>query len=262
MRRVLLLSALLAPVFAAEGSKPVEGPKPAPATTAAPQPFLGVRFDENSLQLDSEPGMPVNAVVPGSTAQSLGLQDGDRLLSINGKAVEKTDDLKTILGGSKVGDAISIEFIHAGQKTAANGTLAERPKPATVAREVERLNQKLSEVQELAAAKSREPTLGEILQQLKDIEAGLPRAVAAFKKQYPDGEFDIKIQVSITSDKHAKDPIVLSNSQALPDKPAETGEKKDDKKAEDKKADDKKDGDKDKKDAAKPETPPAPDAKK
>lgn len=235
MRRVLLLSALLVPVFAADvkpaDTKPIDV-KSSPAAINPPQPFLGVRFDENSLQLDQEPGMPVAAVVPGSTAQTLGLVDGDRLLSINGKPVEKTEDLKAVLGGSKIGDPIIVEYIHAGQKSTTQGALAERPKPATLAREVDKLGQKLSEVQDLAAAKGREPTLGEILQQLKDIETGLPRAVAAFKKQYPDGEFDIKIQVSITSDKHAKDPIVLTNAQALPEKEG----KKDDGKPVDPKA--------------------------
>ena len=107
---------------------------------------------------------------------------------------------------------------HAGQKNSASGLLIERPKPAVLAKEVDQLNQKLAEVKELANAKSREPSLGEVLQQLKDIESGLPRAVAAFKKQYPDGEFDIKIQVTIVSDKKAKNPLEFSNAQALPEK--------------------------------------------
>ena len=108
--------------------------------------------------------------------------------------------------------------------------LVERPKPATLAKDVERMNLKLAEVRELAESQKREPTLAEILQQLKDIEAGLPRAVAAFKKQFPDGEFDIRLQVVITSDKNAKNPIEFSNQ----------GSKTDDKKVDEKKADSKK----------------------
>lgn len=235
MRRALLLSSLLLPVFAAEqppapkpadgGAKPAESAKP-------PAPFLGLRFDENAVTIDAEPGMPVSEVVRGSTVETLGLEAGDRLLSINGRAMEKTTDVATALAGSKVGDAVAIEYQRGTQKSTVKGPLQERPRPATLAKEVDRLNQKLAEVKELADAKGREPSLGEILQQLKDIEAGLPRAVAAFKKQYPDGEFDIRIQVTIVSDKHAKDPISFSNAQATPTP--------DDKKTDEKKADDKK----------------------
>jgi hypothetical protein len=78
---------------------------------------------------------------------------------------------------------------------------------------------------------------------LKDIEAGLPRAVAAFKKQFPDGEFDIRLQVVISSDKNAKNPVEFSNQSKVDDKKADE-KKVDDKKADDKKVDDKKVDDK------------------
>jgi hypothetical protein len=235
MHRLLLSSLLVATAYAAEpATTPV--PKPAEATPAstapAPKPFLGVRFDENSVSLDTEPGMPINEVVNGSTVQAMGLESGDRLLTVNGKPTEKTTDLTSILGGSKVGDQVTVEYVRAGKKSQVQGPLLERPKPAALAREVDKLNQKLSEVKDLAEAKSREPSLGEILQQLKDIESGLPRAVAAFKREYPNGEFDISITVKIVSDKTAKDPLEFSNAQAVPepvkptDKPKEkTGEK-------------------------------------
>lgn len=199
-------------LLGAAETTPVEPPKP--ATAAAPVPFVGVRFDANSIALDQEPGMPIQEVVVGSTAQQLGLEAGDRLLTINGKAIEKPEEISALLAGAKVGDPITIESLHGGKHTVAKGTLSERPKPAALAKEVERLNQKLAEVKELADAQKREPSLAEILQQLKDIETGLPRAVAAFKKQYPNGDFDIRIQVVITSDRTAANPIELSNLPA------------------------------------------------
>ena len=243
MYRTLFLSVLLTTAALAADTKPVEV-KPADVKPAevkpgdvkpgdkatAPKPFLGLRFDESAVSLDKEPGMPISEVVQGSTAQSLGLESGDRLLTLNSKATERTDDLSVILAGAKVGDAVSLEYLRAGTKTLAQGVLAERPKPATLAKDVDRLNQKLAEVRELAESQKREPNLAEILQQLKDIEAGLPRAVAAFKKQFPDGEFDIRLQVVITSDKNAKNPVEFTNQSS----------KVDDKKVDDKKADDKK----------------------
>ena len=214
--RLLSLTLLAsAALLGAAETAPVEPPKPATAAAApVPVPFLGVRFDENSVALDQEPGMPINEVVTGSTAQQLGLEAGDRLLTINGKPVEKPDELKSLLAGAKVGDPITVESLRGGKHTVAKGTLSERPKPAALAKEVDRLTQKLAEVKELADAQKREPSLAEILQQLKDIETGLPRAVAAFKKQYPNGDFDIRIQVVITSDRTAANPIELSNLPA------------------------------------------------
>ena len=199
--------------------------------TATPKPFLGVRFDESAVSLDQDPGMPISEVVPGSTAQSMGLEAGDRLLTLNAKATERTDDISVILAGAKVGDAVKLEYLRAGTKTLTQGVLAERPKPATLAKDVDRLNQKLAEVRELAESHKREPTLAEILQQLKDIEVGLPRAVAAFKKQFPDGEFDIRLQVIITSDKNAKNPIEFSNQNSKTEDKKADGQKDDDKKA-------------------------------
>ena len=73
--------------------------------------------------------------------------------------------------------------------------------------------------------------MAEILQQLKDIEAGLPRAVAAFKKQFPDGEFDIRLQVVISSDKNAKNPIEFSNQNSKTEAKKADGKKDDEKKA-------------------------------
>ena len=242
-------------------AKPAEA-KPAdkakPGDKAAPKPFLGVRFDESAVSLDQEPGMPISEVVPGSTAQTMGLEAGDRLLTLNTKATERTDDLSVILGGAKVGDTVNLEYLRAGTKVQVQGVLVERPKPATLAKDVDRINKNLAEVRELAESQKREPTLAEILQQLKDIEAGLPRAVAAFKKQFPDGEFDIRLQVVITSDKHAKNPIEFSNQSSKTDDKKVDEKKADSKKMDEKKVDDKKVDDKkaDEKKTAEPTKPP------
>jgi S1-C subfamily serine protease len=153
MRRALLLSVMLSTWALGAEVKPADNKpadnKPAdvkPATSkpaekgTAPKPFLGVRFDESAVSLDQEPGMPISEVVTGSTAQSLGIEAGDRLLTLNGKATERTDDLSVILAGAKVGDPVSIEYIRGGSKTLVQGALSERPKPATLVKDVDRLN--------------------------------------------------------------------------------------------------------------------------
>jgi hypothetical protein len=61
-------------------------------------------------------------------------------------------------------------------------------------------------------ARTREPSLAELLRELQILQEQFPRAAAEFKKIYPKGEFSIVIR--ITSDATAKEPVDLLN---LPD---------------------------------------------
>jgi membrane-associated protease RseP (regulator of RpoE activity) len=256
MRLLPLLLCLPLATFAAE---PATEPTPAPATTtpaAAPvpeaKPFLGLRFDETAPNFATEPGIPVSEVVAGATAQTLGVEVGDRLLSINGKAIKGIADLQAILGGSKVGDTVTVSLDRNGSTLNLTGPLAAKPKPVQVSNELASAQKSLEEVRRLAASKAREPSLAELLQQLQDIQAGLPRAVAAFKKQYPNGTFDIRLSVTISSDATAKDPIEFTNVGK--DAPKQDAPKQDAAKPEAPKADTPK------KDTPKKDTP-KPDAK-
>ena len=189
---------------------PVSGPLPAPATgVTAPKPFLGVTIEE--ARAGEAPGLPISDVKALSTAASLGLEPGDRLLSVNGKSIKIVGDLQTILGGSKVGDLIQVEFTRSGTPQSAKGTLLPRHKPQDLPGEVASVQRQIEEVRQLAAAKAKEPSLSDILQQVKELEDGLPKAVAAFKKQYPDGTFDIRVSITISTDKNAKTPLEFTN---------------------------------------------------
>lgn len=216
---LLLLSAVLPAADPA--------PAPAPATTPAPaaqpdaKPFLGLRFDESAPNFSTEAGIPVSDVVPGATGASLGIEVGDRLTTINGKVIKGIPDLSAILGGSKVGDQVSVAVTRNGSPITFTGPLLARPRPVQIGQEVANAQKTLDEVKRLAESKAREPSLAELLQQLQDIQNGLPRAVAAFKKQYPNGTFDIRLSVTITSDATAKDPIEFTNAPKDGAKPAD-----------------------------------------
>ncbi|MBA2479575.1 MAG: PDZ domain-containing protein [Planctomycetes bacterium] len=219
----LLLACAL--TCAAEQTPPTPAPAPTPASAAAPadaqKPFLGIQVDptkENSF----DGGIVVSAVMPNSTAQAMGIQAGDVLLSINQKKMTKMDDLQAVIGAAKVGDVATIEFTRKGEKLTKSGPLQARPappKPTVVA-----LNDLQKQVEQLKARKDREPTLPEMLDdivtQLNALEKHLPKAAEAFKKQYPNGEFDISITIKISSDKTATNPVELG-------KPADDGAKKD-----------------------------------
>jgi hypothetical protein len=123
-----------------------------------------------------------------------------------------------------VGDPISVTYSRAGAEQAASGVLSERPRPVSLSREVEAIRNDLAAVKQLADEKRKQPTITEILEALRSIENDLPKAVAAFKEQYPDGEFDIDIRIRVVSDKNAKSPVQLGNvpgSLPGPSAPAE-----------------------------------------
>jgi membrane-associated protease RseP (regulator of RpoE activity) len=150
-------------------------------------------------------------VKPGGTAAAIGIEPNDTVTAINGTPIRSSDDLRTILAAAKLGDQVTVEFLRAGASKTVSGPLLERPRPANLAGELTAAKSELAALRALAKDKAKEPSLAEILQSLQDIDKRLPKAVAAFKKQYPNGEFDISIRIRITSDKDAKDPIEIGN---------------------------------------------------
>ncbi|MEV4641576.1 trypsin-like peptidase domain-containing protein [Actinoplanes sp. NPDC049548] len=70
-------------------------------------------------------GAQVSLVSPNSAAAKAGIEQGDVIKSVNGKAVNDSDDLVGIIQAAKVGDKVSITFARNGQEQTVNATLAE-----------------------------------------------------------------------------------------------------------------------------------------
>ncbi len=70
-------------------------------------------------------GAMVSLVTPNSAAAKAGLQQGDVVNSVNGKAVNDSDDLVGIIQSAKVGDKVTIVFTRNGQQQTVSATLAE-----------------------------------------------------------------------------------------------------------------------------------------
>ncbi|MFI7545900.1 trypsin-like peptidase domain-containing protein [Actinoplanes sp. NPDC049599] len=70
-------------------------------------------------------GALVSQVSPSSAAAKAGLQQGDVITSVNGKAVNDYDDLAGIIQANKVGDKVTVEFTRNGQQQTVSATLAE-----------------------------------------------------------------------------------------------------------------------------------------
>ena len=204
MRLIALfaLVALVCPGFAAE-PPPVDKPK------------LGVVLED--VPFDASQGIPVRSVAPGSTAAVLGLQTGDAIKSINGKPIAGFADLLAAIGGLKVGDAVTAEVMRKGTPLTLAGKMLPAVSPASVGRELGEAQAELDKLKRTVDARTREPTLGELIRELQMLQEQFPKAAAEFKKLYPNGEFSIAIR--ITSDKTAANPIDLMKDPT----PAPTG---------------------------------------
>lgn len=219
MLRSAALLLLLAPAiatFAGEAPAPTPtSPKPV-VVNPAPKPFLGVNVDENASSFDPSQGLPVTAVIPGSTAAAMGVQVGDLLRSFNGAKLAAQADLAAAIGKTKVGDEVTVEVTRPNgasqDKLTLKGPITVRPQVGSINKDLAALREEVLTLRKLQdERKAKELSLADMLKMLKEIEDNMPAAVAEFKKQYPKGEFNIQIKIDIVSDKTAKEPVTIGN---------------------------------------------------
>lgn len=83
---------------------------------------LGVVVEEldesyaRQLGVQSDEGLIIREVVDRSAAQYAGLLPNDVILSVNGKQMNKFEDLKRVVDYSKVGDTLDISILREGKK--------------------------------------------------------------------------------------------------------------------------------------------------
>jgi membrane-associated protease RseP (regulator of RpoE activity) len=73
----------------------------------------------------------VSSVIPGSLAGTLGIEKGDRILTVNGTAVTDVAQLRAALGTLQVGGDVTIVFERNGQKMTKSGKFATLNNPFT-----------------------------------------------------------------------------------------------------------------------------------
>ncbi|MHB8757233.1 MAG: S1C family serine protease [Bacillota bacterium] len=96
-------------------------------------PWLGVHpvdKDQAAIQLRQsfDHGVLVYKAVAGGPAAKAGLQDGDIILSIGGKAMESSSDVRTIVHTYKVGQRVQVTVLRNGGQKTFTVTLEETPK--------------------------------------------------------------------------------------------------------------------------------------
>jgi len=83
--------------------------------------YLGVRI------ADSDDGVTVTAVEPGSPADEAGLRIGDVIEAVDDTAIESAEQLVEVIGGYAPGDTITLTISWRGDSREVTVTLAERP---------------------------------------------------------------------------------------------------------------------------------------
>ncbi len=74
-----------------------------------------------------ETGQIVLGVVPGGPAAAANIVLGDVLLSIDGKPLQRTEEVQTALGPETVGKTVTAVIVRGGERTETKITVAERP---------------------------------------------------------------------------------------------------------------------------------------
>ena len=112
MRRRILTATLLCAALAV--------PAAAAAFHDARGGYLGVNL------APSKDGVLVTAVVPNSPAEKAGLEAGDRIVAVDGRAVATEKDLREALHGLDAGKRVTVEVKRDGDRKRLDATLGER----------------------------------------------------------------------------------------------------------------------------------------
>ena len=233
-----------APVPAAPGQTALPMPAGAPgeAPVRGPQGgrvWLGVILEEGA-SFDGKPQPKVTRVIPGSTAEKLGLQPGDQLTQLGDTPITSVDTFRTASATLKVGEMLTAKILRGTQHLDLKATIEAPPRPRDVLTDTDKVK---SEIADLRSANERAATtsrLEELLTLLNTVQKGLPESAAEFKKVYPKGTFNIQIKIDIQSDPAVPNPTPLPPA-VVPPKITATAlvaepVKPDDKKSEDKKS--------------------------
>ena len=223
-RSLFALTVLSLGIMAAEPTLPPVSPSPvtsAPTTPSRPNAgeappqapqgsrvWLGVILEEGA-SFDGKPQPKVTRVIPGSTAEKLGLQPGDQLLQMGDVPLTSVDSFRAASAQLKVGETLTAKILRGTQNLDLKVTIEAPLRPRDVLTEADKIKAEAADlrlVNERVATTSR---LEELLTLLNTVQKGLPESAAEFKKVYPKGTFNIQIKIDIQSDPTAPEATPL-----------------------------------------------------
>lgn len=95
---------------------------------AAVQPVEVPAALRSQLGISNTHGLIVMSTVPQGPADSARITLGDTLLTVDGKSLADIDDLKAALSADRIGQAVKVSLIRAGQLVNVEVTVGERPR--------------------------------------------------------------------------------------------------------------------------------------
>ena len=202
IRPAMVLTCLALGVMAAETPVTVPAaavPAPVGDTPRGPRVWLGVIL-EDGASFDGKPQPKIARVIPGSTAEKLGLLPGDQVLQLGATPLTSVDSFRAASSALKVGETLTVKIVRGTQNLDLKATVEAPPRPKDVLTDADKLKSDTAELRlanERAATTSR---LEELLTLLNTVQKGLPESAAEFKKVYPKGTFNIQIKIDIQSD--------------------------------------------------------------
>ena len=104
--------------------------------------YLGVGLqpvDEDiagSLGLPKDRGEIVRTVQPGTPAAKAGIQQGDVILTVGGKAVTPDETVSYLVANTRVGSRVPVEIIRGGRRMTIQVTVEQRPTEEELARQL------------------------------------------------------------------------------------------------------------------------------
>ncbi len=102
--------------------------------------YIGVGMQELEESIAAALGVPkgqgtlIRSVTPGSAAARAGIQQGDVIVSVGGRAVTPDESLAFLVAQQPVGSRVPFELIRNGRRQTVTVTIAERPTEEELAR--------------------------------------------------------------------------------------------------------------------------------
>lgn len=102
--------------------------------------YLGIGFQPltediaASLDIPKNRGELIRSVSPDGPASRAGIQQGDVIITVNGRAVTPDESLAYLIANQEVGSTVPFELIRNGQRRTVNVRIAERPTDEELAR--------------------------------------------------------------------------------------------------------------------------------
>jgi serine protease Do/serine protease DegQ len=72
----------------------------------------------DALDIDESSGALISQVLPNSAAADAGLQEGDVVTAVNGRRIDSAGDLRNVIGLSRAGEKVELEYLRDGDRFA------------------------------------------------------------------------------------------------------------------------------------------------